>query len=90
MVLAAIGGIVTPSYGIPTTTTADRSGREGFLGIGRANGGPYQGPFSHPWNYAEMIVMNVFDPCAVWTYAAPEITGITPDNGMLGRYGVHH
>ena len=44
-------------------------GREGFLGIGRANGGPYQGPFSNPWNYAEMIVMNVFDPCAVWTYA---------------------
>ncbi len=43
-------------------------GMEGFLGIGRANGGPYQGPFSAPWNYAEIIVMNVFDPCLTWNY----------------------
>lgn len=42
------------------------SGSEGFLGIGRANGGPYQGPFPSSWNYAEMIVMNVFDPCSSW------------------------
>lgn len=41
-------------------------GREGFLGIGRANGGPYQGPFDRSYNYAEIIVMNVFDPCSSW------------------------
>ena len=46
-------------------------GSEGFLGIGRANGGPYQGPFSQAWPFAEMIVMNVFDPCASWTYSFP-------------------
>jgi hypothetical protein len=43
-------------------------GREGFLGIGRATGGPYQGPFSAPWPLAELIVMNVFDPCATWDF----------------------
>ncbi len=49
--------------------------REGFLGIGRANGGPYQGPFSRSYDYAEMIVMNVFDPCANWDYG----TAAVPD-----------
>jgi len=44
------------------------TGSEGFLGIGRASGGPYQGPFSDPWPFAEMLVMNVFDPCASWNY----------------------
>ncbi|MBN1953602.1 MAG: hypothetical protein JW900_01015 [Anaerolineae bacterium] len=44
------------------------SGREGFLGIGRANG-PYMG-----WNYGEVIVMNVFDPCASWSYDDPILT----------------
>ena len=52
-------------------------GKEGFLGIGRANGGPYQGPFSSSWNYAEMIVMNVFDPCNTWSGAAPIVKSIT-------------
>jgi hypothetical protein len=42
------------------------SGTEGFLGIGRASGGPYQGPFDDPWPFAELIVMNVFDPCSTW------------------------
>lgn len=41
---------------------------EGFLGIGRASGGPYQGPFDREWPFAEMIVMNVFDPCETWEY----------------------
>jgi hypothetical protein len=54
----------------------DNSGplnEEGFLGIGQANGGPYQGPFSSSWNYAEIIVMNVFDPCSAWNYdSSPE------------------
>jgi len=48
------------------------AGREGFMGIGRASGGPYQGPFSRPMNYAEIIVLNVFDPCSAWDYG--EIT----------------
>ena len=52
-------------------------GSEGFLGIGRANGGPYQGPFSQPWNFAEMIVMNVFDPCASWNESFPIVNSIT-------------
>jgi hypothetical protein len=52
---------------------------EGFLGIGRANGGPYQGPFSVPWNYAEIIVMNVFDPCSTWDYGAPPETPASID-----------
>ncbi|MCG7852354.1 MAG: hypothetical protein MIO92_07515, partial [Methanosarcinaceae archaeon] len=46
----------------PYTDNSGTPGMEGFLGIGRANGGPYQGPFSAPWNYAEIIVMNVFTP----------------------------
>ena len=41
---------------------------EGLLGIGRASGGPYQGPFSNPWPLAEIVVMNVFDPCVDWEY----------------------
>ena len=38
---------------------------EGFLGIGRSSG-PHYG-----WNFAEMIVMNVFDPCYEWDYGNP-------------------
>ncbi len=42
--------------------------REGFMGLGRATGGPFEGPFSDEWEFAEMIVMNVFDPCPDWNY----------------------
>lgn len=52
----------------PYNDNSGPTGQEGFLGLGRAGGGPYQGPFSQPWNYAELIVMNVFDPCATWDY----------------------
>ncbi|MBN2243447.1 MAG: hypothetical protein JW793_12235 [Acidobacteria bacterium] len=42
------------------------AGMEGFLGIGRASGAyTFQG---RDWNFAEMIVMNVFDPCSGWNY----------------------
>ncbi len=44
-------------------------GMEGFLGIGRVSGGPYRGPFNSSWNYAEIIVMNVFDPGSSWNDA---------------------
>jgi len=45
----------------PYNDDSGTTGMEGFLGIGRASGGPYQG-----WPFAEIIVMNVFDPCASW------------------------
>lgn len=45
----------------PYNDNSGSAGMEGFLGIGRANGGPYQG-----WAVAEIMVMNVFDPCASW------------------------
>jgi hypothetical protein len=61
----------------PYNDNSGTAGQEGFLGIGRANGGPYQGPFSQPWNFAEMIVMNVFDPCASWDYGNPPPTTFT-------------
>ena len=45
--------------------------KEGFLGLGHARGG-----FTSPANgryfpFTDMIVMNVFDPCPSWQYAAP-------------------
>ena len=46
-------------------------GVEGFLGIGIAGGGPYQGPFDRAYPYADIVVLNVFDPCAAWAYPAP-------------------
>jgi len=61
----------------PYNDNSGTVGSEGFLGIGRANGGPYQGPFSQPWNFAELIVMNVFDPCAGWNDSAPIVNSIT-------------
>ena len=46
------------------------SGMEGFLGIGRSSG-PHSG-----WNYAELVVMNVFDPCSTWDYRSKAKRGI--------------
>jgi len=69
----------------PYNDNSGPSGQEGFLGIGRASGGPYQGPFSQPWNYAELIVMNVFDPCASWDYAPPP-----PDSRFFLPFVLRH
>ncbi len=55
----------------PYNDNSGPSGMEGFLGIGLASGGPYQGPFTSVWNYATIVVMNVFDPCASWDYGEP-------------------
>ena len=55
----------------PYNNNSGASGSEGFLGIGRASGGPYQGGFSQSWNLAEIIVMNVFDPCSSWVELFP-------------------
>lgn len=60
----------------PYTENGGYAGSEGFLGIGRANGGPYQGPFKDEWSFAELIVMNVFDPCSTWVYPVPEVISI--------------
>jgi len=46
----------------PYNDNSGINGVEGFLGIGRASG-PHMG-----WNFAEIIVMNVFDPCSTWVY----------------------
>ena len=46
----------------PYNDNSGATGTEGFLGIGRASG-THSG-----WNYAELIVMNVFDPCSTWDY----------------------
>ena len=61
----------------PYNDNSGEAGKEGFLGVGRASG-PYDG-----WNFGEMIVMNVFDPCASWDYSTAIETGggstTTPD-----------
>ncbi len=43
--------------------------REGFLGIGHARGAYTIGSRHLP--YSDLVVMNVFDPCSTWVYAAP-------------------
>jgi len=62
----------------PYNDNSGPAGNEGFMGIGRASGGPYQGH-----NFAEVIVMNVFDPCSTWVYPTPPPvpTLISPGNG---------
>jgi hypothetical protein len=54
----------------PYNDNSGPTGEEGFMGIGLAIGGPYQGPFDHAWNTAALVVMDVFDPCYSWTYVA--------------------
>lgn len=69
----------------PYNDNSGPAGQEGFLGIGREGGGPYQGPFLEVWNYAEMIVMNVFDPCLTWVYASPSIS-LNYQTGQPGSF----
>jgi hypothetical protein len=56
----------------PYTENGGPTDREGFLGIGRAHG-PYLG-----WNFGEVIVMNIFDPCAAWVYIMGSIKNYLP------------
>ena len=55
----------------PYDDNSGAPGREGFLGLGHAQGA-YTGPWnpSFRWPNADMIVLNLFDPCATWSYAA--------------------
>ncbi len=55
----------------PFNENSGSASAEGFMGLGRASGGPYQGPFSTSWPNAELIVMNVFDPCSTWSEPTP-------------------
>jgi hypothetical protein len=64
----------------PYNENSGPADREGFLGIGREGGGPYKGPFSQTWNYAEMIVLNIFDPCATWDYGGDAVLGNLPSS----------
>ncbi len=65
----------------PFNDNSGTTGQEGFMGIGRASGGPYQGPFPSQWNFAEIIVFNVFDPCSSWQYEETySISGTVLDN----------
>ena len=57
------------------------AGKEGFIGLGHA-----RGAYTHPsdptktrWPNADMIVLNIFDPCASWAYAAPPVVKPPPD-----------
>jgi uncharacterized protein YkwD len=54
---------------IPFTNNHGVAGSEGLMGLGRANGGPWSG-FGSPWNFAEIIVFNVFDPDSTYVGAA--------------------
>ena len=40
------------------------TGAEGYLGIGVKGGGGYSAPFGTAYNYAEVVVLNFFDPVA--------------------------
>lgn len=60
----------------PYNDNSGPTGLEGFLGIGRANG-TYIG-----WNYCEMIVMNVFDPCSTWDYSQPIVVPVVTTDSV--------
>jgi hypothetical protein len=64
----------------PYNDNSGTPGMEGFLGIGRASGGPYTIPGGDTWNFAEMIVMNVFDPCSQWSYETDSDSDGIPDD----------
>lgn len=61
----------------PYNDNGGLAGREGFLGIGRATG-PHQG-----WSNSDIIVMNVFDPCASWDYGPTALLGDITGDGEV-------
>ena len=64
----------------PYNDNSGLAGQEGFLGIGR-DSGPHQG-----WNHAEMIVMNVFDPCSTWVYDYSPSISLNHQTGQPGSF----
>jgi len=63
----------------PYNDNSGPTGKEGFLGIGRATG-THQG-----WPNSDVIVMNVFDPCSTWVYASPSIS-LNYQTGQPGSF----
>lgn len=55
----------------PFTDNSGAAGQEGFLGIGHARGGFTNPADGRRFAFTDLVVMNVFDPCASWQYAAP-------------------
>lgn len=57
----------------PLTENSGPGDREGFIGIGHVRGGhtiqTKRGPAYMP--YTDVMVLNIFDPCSSWSYAAP-------------------
>jgi len=45
---------------------------EGFVGVCRVSTTNYKGPFSSTWAFAQVVVMNIFDPCPSFV-----VTGIS-------------
>jgi hypothetical protein len=62
----------------PFNDNSGALGVEGFLGIGLASG-EHQG-----WTDSDIIVMNVFDPCATWTYSESEVELSVTLSGVAG------
>jgi len=62
------------------------SGKEGLMGIGRANGKPYTIKGTK-YDVAEVVVMNAFDPCDIWNYvpAPAGFNKASPNNGATNQ-----
>jgi hypothetical protein len=73
---------------IDTYNDNNNDNQEGFLGIGRASGGPHTNPFSGTnYNHVEIVVMNIFDPCATWNSdtTAPTIASGYPTTANVTK-----
>ena len=62
----------------PYNDNSGALGVEGFMGIGLATG-EHQG-----WSDSDIIVMNVFDPCASWTYSESDFELSVTISGAAG------
>jgi hypothetical protein len=64
----------------PYNDNSGAQGVEGFLGIGLATG-EHQG-----WSDSDIIVMNVFDPCATWAYSGSDVELSVTLDGAAGGW----
>ena len=62
----------------PYNDNSGAQGVEGFLGVGLASG-EHQG-----WSDADIIVMDVFDPCATWAYSESDVELSVTISGAAG------
>lgn len=63
---------------VPYTENSDAPDREGFLGIGHAQGGYTLTDSGSYFPNTHIVVMNFFDPCATWTDGATSTPTATP------------